>query len=83
MLYSNTQITHCSVIDKSSQIKYKMAFVCGNNDNARRKELWKQLRALNVIINEPWLILGDFNTMLLVEDRINGIPVSQDEITDF
>ncbi|XP_075075657.1 uncharacterized protein LOC142162788 [Nicotiana tabacum] len=32
---------------------------------------------------EAWLILGDFNTMLSVNDRINGNPVHQSEVVDF
>ncbi|XP_070031573.1 uncharacterized protein [Nicotiana tomentosiformis] len=32
---------------------------------------------------EAWLLLGDFNTMFFVTDRINGNPVSQNEVEDF
>ncbi|XP_019235686.1 PREDICTED: uncharacterized protein LOC109216012 [Nicotiana attenuata] len=32
---------------------------------------------------EAWLILGDFNTMLSVNDRIYENPVSQSEVVDF
>ncbi|XP_019227741.1 PREDICTED: uncharacterized protein LOC109209031 [Nicotiana attenuata] len=31
----------------------------------------------------PWLILGDFNSILTVEDRINGAHVHQNEVIDF
>lgn len=32
---------------------------------------------------EACLVLGDFNTMLSVIDRINGNPISQTEVEDF
>ncbi|XP_009768813.1 uncharacterized protein [Nicotiana sylvestris] len=32
---------------------------------------------------EAWLILGDFNTVLSINDRINGNHVSQSEVVDF
>ncbi|XP_060200788.1 uncharacterized protein LOC132629065 [Lycium barbarum] len=34
-------------------------------------------------VNEPWVVLGDFNNVLLVQDRINGQPVHIHETTDF
>lgn len=32
---------------------------------------------------KPWMILGDFNSILTPEDRICGNPVSQSEVVDF
>lgn len=32
---------------------------------------------------DPWIVLGDFNTILSVNDRINGLPVYPSEIVDF
>ncbi|XP_019252913.1 PREDICTED: uncharacterized protein LOC109231732 [Nicotiana attenuata] len=37
----------------------------------------------NIQSNGPWLIIGDFNSVLHVDDRMNGVPVHQTEITDF
>lgn len=34
-------------------------------------------------MNSPWLIMGDFNTMLDMNDRVNGITVQENEIKDF
>lgn len=33
--------------------------------------------------NTPWILSGDFNTMLGVHDRVNGAPVTMAEIKDF
>ncbi|VFQ94177.1 unnamed protein product [Cuscuta campestris] len=34
-------------------------------------------------MTDPWCCLGDFNTILRVEDRKGGIPVTEEEIMDF
>lgn len=50
---------------------------------ADMKALWDQLRHINTVITGPWLIIEDFNSILHVEDMINGILVHQSEIADF
>ncbi|XP_070023042.1 uncharacterized protein LOC142176274 [Nicotiana tabacum] len=32
---------------------------------------------------DPWIVLGDFNTILSVNDRQNGVPVHPAEVKDF
>nr|XP_009762051.1 PREDICTED: uncharacterized protein LOC104214124 [Nicotiana sylvestris]XP_016492860.1 PREDICTED: uncharacterized protein LOC107812314 [Nicotiana tabacum] len=34
-------------------------------------------------MQEAWLVIGDFNSVLTVDDRINGQPVQQAELMDF
>lgn len=34
-------------------------------------------------INQPWLILGDFNSVLQADNRIGGVPVSMGEVMQF
>ena len=49
-----------------------------------RNQLWSDLGRIGIGIgNVPWLISGDFNAILDVQDRINGAPVSWAEIRDF
>ncbi|XP_060190353.1 uncharacterized protein LOC132619470 [Lycium barbarum] len=83
VLYSDSQLVHCIVEDRDSYFKCTMTFVCGLNTEVERKALWHQLRSLNTSINDPWVILGDFNTMLSVGDRINAAPVHPTELIDF
>ncbi|XP_019227287.1 PREDICTED: uncharacterized protein LOC109208612 [Nicotiana attenuata] len=47
------------------------------------KALWQGLRNLNNNITDPWIVLGDFNAVLSVNDRQNGILVHPNEIKDF
>ncbi|XP_070002176.1 uncharacterized protein [Nicotiana sylvestris] len=47
------------------------------------KELWRNLRDIERIQQEPWLVMGDFNVILEVEDRVHGNVVQDHEIRDF
>ncbi|XP_060212210.1 uncharacterized protein LOC132639819 [Lycium barbarum] len=83
VVLARAQLIHCYVEDKGSSFATYVTFVYGYNTNTERKEIWNTLRHINHIIAEPWLLLGDFNTCLSVEDRINGTPVHHQEIQDF
>ncbi|XP_056698200.1 uncharacterized protein [Spinacia oleracea] len=49
-----------------------------------RKSLWQSLtHILPSVGAQPWLLAGDFNSILSTEDRINGTPVTTAEIQDF
>ena len=34
-------------------------------------------------ISQPWLIVGDFNVILSTKDRLDRVPVTNNEIKDF
>lgn len=46
-----------------------------------RVPLWDRMRSVQA--NGSWITIGDFNTILHVEDRMNGALVHQTEIEDF
>ncbi|XP_075112426.1 uncharacterized protein LOC142182223 [Nicotiana tabacum] len=48
-----------------------------------RRKMWDDLRSLNHLQLEPWLVMGDFNIILHVEDRHCGAPVQEMGIRDF
>ncbi|XP_075110438.1 uncharacterized protein LOC142181316 [Nicotiana tabacum] len=47
------------------------------------RELWDQLRQMYSTMQEAWLVIGDFNSVLSVNDRINGQHIHQAELVDF
>lgn len=65
---------------KDSNFSSCITFVYGLHSTQQRASLWDTLRTVNY--NGPWLILGDFNSVLGV-DRINGQPVHHSEMTNF
>lgn len=74
---------HCHIVDRLSQFNCELTYIYGYNTITEEKPLWEQLRRLKGTINGPWIILGDFNTILHSDDRINGIPVHPTETVDF
>ncbi|VFQ90921.1 unnamed protein product [Cuscuta campestris] len=47
----------------------------------KRKELWKNLS--NHKVPSPWCVLGDFNTILHLDEKIGGTQVSREDLQDF
>lgn len=82
-LISRPQFVHFLVKDKRSPFASQITFVYGLNTINERKVLWKRLRTLNNSTTDPWIVLGDFNVVLSVNDRQNGVPVHPTEIKDF
>ncbi|XP_019240335.1 PREDICTED: uncharacterized protein LOC109220328 [Nicotiana attenuata] len=79
---ASDQLVHCKVRDKSTHNTFEITFVYGKNTVTERRNLWDQLRKIRSNIQEAWLLIGDFNSMLFVDDRINGQPVQQAELVD-
>ncbi|WMV59326.1 hypothetical protein MTR67_052711 [Solanum verrucosum] len=48
-----------------------------------RLELWEDLENIADQSNNPWLVGGDFNTIVDESEKSGGLPVSQQEIVDF
>ncbi|XP_075103900.1 uncharacterized protein LOC142178417 [Nicotiana tabacum] len=83
ILMVTNQVIHCQVKDKGSQFECCITFVYDKNKLHERKKLWDQLRMIYNTMQESWLVIGDFNSVLSVNDRINGQPIHQNEIVDF
>nr|XP_009780615.1 PREDICTED: uncharacterized protein LOC104229647 [Nicotiana sylvestris] len=48
-----------------------------------RKSLWTDLKGTMSGIQDPSLIMKDFNSILSIEDRVIGNPVQEGEVIDF
>ncbi|XP_019264016.1 PREDICTED: uncharacterized protein LOC109241706 [Nicotiana attenuata] len=46
-------------------------------------DMWEALRRIDSQMTNSWLIMGDFNAVMDIEDRINGTVVQENEIKDF
>uniref|UniRef100_A0A803PQU7 Reverse transcriptase domain-containing protein n=1 Tax=Cannabis sativa TaxID=3483 RepID=A0A803PQU7_CANSA len=50
-------------------------FIYGYNNSEERKTLWANLTKLKFPV-KLWLILGDFNAVFNIEDRVGGNPIT-------
>ncbi|XP_021860322.1 uncharacterized protein [Spinacia oleracea] len=82
--HTHEQYIYCAVHNQKGDFEFFFTAIYGLHTIQDRKKLWDELRALNASIgNVPWILSGDFNTMLGIHDRVNGAPVTLAEIKDF
>lgn len=48
-----------------------------------KSQLWEDIKRLSSQMNDPWLIMGDFNSILNTDDRPVGSQVQIGEMKDF
>lgn len=65
------------------KIDFCVSFTYGLNKIIERRTLWDNLKQYGYFIANPWILLGDFNDVLSLEERIGGIHVQNYEIKDF
>jgi len=64
-----------------SQIRFHVSFIYGLHTIVARRELWGNLRMWSPL--GPWMVLGDFNSILSQDDKLNGCTASMYEIFYF
>ncbi|XP_061371391.1 uncharacterized protein LOC133313955 [Gastrolobium bilobum] len=83
VLHMSAQLMHCSILDSSSGNIFQISFVYGMHSITARRALWTSLLNIGATMNRPWLILGDFNTILCPSDKHHGNSVTAYETSDF
>ncbi|XP_074303782.1 uncharacterized protein LOC141638274 [Silene latifolia] len=76
------QFIHMEVKDLGTGSNFHCTMVFAFNDVCKRKALWLQLCAYNRDIKGPWVICGDFNTVLVPSERLGGNS-TYEEMDDF
>lgn len=83
----NAEIMSVSVLHMSAQaifldvttFQHKIfvvTFVYESNDIIQRRLLWAELKAFDAINSKPWMVLGDFSSILEVTDKVGGVEVT-------
>lgn len=57
--------------------------VYARSSSAKRMYLWDKLRTLSHMIDGPWIIGGDFNSIMDAHEKSGGVPVSLSKGIDF
>ncbi|KAK4721507.1 hypothetical protein R3W88_011740 [Solanum pinnatisectum] len=68
---------------RGSKMKFQFIVVYGLHSIPARIPLWIAIHQLSTYITDPWLIMGDFNSILTAEDRPIGCQVQSSETRDF
>ncbi|XP_074271621.1 uncharacterized protein LOC141595553 [Silene latifolia] len=76
------QFIHCKLHHYASGKNCWLTMVYGFNDGVQRRALWNHLVAASNL-NEEWLLLGDFNVVRDLNERISNIPPDMNDILEF
>ncbi|XP_074282917.1 uncharacterized protein LOC141607466 [Silene latifolia] len=76
------QLIHLELLHHVSNKVVHVSFVYGSNDDDIRDKLWDELRQLANMVTD-WIVLGDFNIVRAMEERISPHPPSLSEIMVF
>ncbi|XP_020255421.1 uncharacterized protein LOC109832477 [Asparagus officinalis] len=80
---SDQSIT-CKVQSLDERMKCVITSIYGLNQMQARKDLWLELKMLQLsTINEPWLLCGDFNTVISNDEKFGGSILSEADTKDF
>ncbi|XP_058746346.1 uncharacterized protein LOC131619245 [Vicia villosa] len=76
------QYIHVEVCTLDRIIQYAATIIYTFNQLEKRKLLWKRIEALSMNVNSSWIVIGDFNNVLISQDRIGGNNVTEAEYKD-
>ncbi|XP_074304878.1 uncharacterized protein LOC141639720 [Silene latifolia] len=82
ILASEPQVIHSKVTSLQTGIVWWLSMVYGFNRVNERLSLWNSLSIMNTLVNGPWVVIGDFNNVLALNERL-GSEVTNYEIRDF
>ncbi|XP_074301391.1 uncharacterized protein LOC141632776 [Silene latifolia] len=78
----NAQFIHVLVHELATGSQFYLTMVYAFNGLSERKALWSRLQDMSGHIHSPWLICGDFNTVLAPSERLGG-STTKEEMEDF
>ncbi|KZV58768.1 hypothetical protein F511_13897 [Dorcoceras hygrometricum] len=77
------QLLHASIKCLISGRQFLLTCIYGLHSIQHRKPLWDKLKMVGQQqINLPWIILGDFNSVLTPDEKHGGLLVTNREIRD-
>ncbi|KAK8627907.1 hypothetical protein V6N13_135504 [Hibiscus sabdariffa] len=69
IISNHFQFIHCHITEKASRNSVYATAVYASPSSSRRKLLWPHLRRIANSMRSPWMLFGDFNAIICVDDR--------------
>ncbi|XP_074278320.1 uncharacterized protein LOC141601913 [Silene latifolia] len=79
--YITDQLIHSKVFDKFRNISFFFTMVYGFNKDREREPLWASLGLISRDIDTAWLVGGDFNSLMHLNERVGGSEVTWSDIS--
>ncbi|XP_021844124.1 uncharacterized protein [Spinacia oleracea] len=83
LLHKTEFCIHCTVATKNGLFSANFIAVYGLHSVDTRRPMWREISNFSSTVVCPWLVMGDFNAVLLAADRVNGNAVTEGETKDF
>ncbi|KAJ9544318.1 hypothetical protein OSB04_024025 [Centaurea solstitialis] len=75
---------HCEVRLRGAADSFYLSAIYGANTGVLRHALWSGLSKFKVFVkNKPWVLMGDFNTLLFPHDGLGGSSTHNKDMEDF
>jgi hypothetical protein len=72
-----------AIVSQAGCDNWRFTGFYGNPEVAQRHHSWELLRQLNRVAGIPWLVMGDFNEVLLREEHLSRLERSSRQIASF
>lgn len=72
-IQSTAHVVHCHVT----------TVVYGYDEPEEKQDLWEAFTDIEGNPSAPWVVMGDFNHLSDIDDRIGGLPATHAHIMDF
>lgn len=82
LVSASDQHIHCGVYDMNGDFSHWLTIVYAHNHLEQRRGLWNLLKGNAGNLQGMWMIIGDFNNVLTVKDRVGGNPIHAIEFVD-
>ncbi|XP_019255046.1 PREDICTED: uncharacterized protein LOC109233620 [Nicotiana attenuata] len=83
LIETQTLYIHGLIKIYALNVEFTFTIVYGLHTIQDRRSLWTGLGNLANKVQGPWVVMGDFNSIIDAEDRIGGAPVQDVETRDF
>ena len=83
VLFQTDQLIHGKAMQLSTNKQFYITFAYGRNLEAQRIPVWDDLASISINLDNPWCVLGDFNSVLKPGERIGGNAVTESELAAF
>ena len=82
-LETTPQAIHCTITCKVTSITFHVSFIYAFHTIVSRRPLWENIQEVSSNCTKPWVVIGDFNSVLSPDEKSNGTDVTPYEVKDF
>lgn len=76
----SAQLIHCFIVPKGVSREFSCTCIYGSDDTNIKNDFWDQLIGFARGMSDAWIIMGDFNAIMEIQDRVEGALVRMRDI---